>query len=482
MAKSSWVGVWASAALCVVALQARADGALDTSFGAQGRFLGNVVGGRQFGYAAGLLVQATGKLVVGNSTVITGNTCASAISLVRILPAAVGTDAAFGNNGQIDYCFTAQMPPGYQDANGLAALVAVSGGRMLAVGGTSLCPSPSSSCTKTDVSLLRVSAEGVPDPTFNGSGKVVIGSGASVGDDASRDAIGAVVNTDGTIFVAGTLSRPGSHNQALWALHDNGSLIAEFLDASPNGGDPKAIALQPDGKILTASTLFRTDTSTTPPSLDRDCVISRYYLQGTSLAKDTSFGVAGSVTLAFELGGPFYRHDECSSLSVLRDGRIVFSGSSTSDTVGGTRAFAGRLLATGELDPAFFSGNTRIFYFESGSDGMQNTATQALVQEDGKIVVVGYASTVVNSGRFKDFAAVRFLPDGSFDYGGFMGTTPGSIGSRSMVDFGPITGAASDDMQTRAVLAGGRIVMAGGEAKIKLARLDVDVIFGNSFE
>jgi uncharacterized delta-60 repeat protein len=482
MAKNSWVRVWAGLAFCAVALQARADGALDASFGAQGRFIGAVVGGREYGYATGLQVQANGKLVLGNSTHITGNTCSYAMSLVRILPAAAGADSAFGNNGQMDYCFTAQMPAGYFDMTSLSDLVGESGGRMLAVGGTSLCTSPTGGCTKTDVALLRVNANGIPDTTFNGTGKLLIGSGTTIGDNVYRSAIGAAVDSNGTIFVVGTSSPPGSKNLALWAVRDNGSLIQEFADTSASNGDPTAIAVQPDGKILTASTVSRWDTSTTPNSVDRDCVISRYYLQGTSIAKDTTFGVDGSVYFAFQLGGPFYKHDICSSLSVQHDGRIVFAGTSSSDSAGGSRVFAGRMLADGALDPTFLSGNVRIFYFETGSDGMQNVSTRALVQADGKIIVVGSASTAANSGRLTDFAAVRFLPDGSFDYGGFAGLTPGSINSRSMVDFGPITGGASDDTVSSAVLDGGHLVMAGGDTKFKLARLEADIVFGNGFE
>lgn len=482
MARGAWVRACAGLVLGAAALQAWADGELYPTFGAQGRFLANVVGGRQYGTANALLVQADGKLVVGNSTQISGNSCSHAMSLVRILPAAAGLDGSFGNNGQRDYCFTALMPAGYQDQNSLASLVNVAGGRMLAVGTSSLCPSPSASCTKSDLALMRVNANGVPDATFNGTGKLLIGSGTSVGDDVTRLAAGAAVNSGGTIFVAGTWKRPGIQNLALWAVSDDGSLIQEYVDTSASNGDPAAIAVQPDGKVLVASTVYGIDNTTTPPSVNRDCAVTRYYLQGTSLAKDTSFGIGGSVFLAFDLGGPFYKHDVCASLSVQSDGRIAFAGTSTSDSVGGTRVFAGRMLSDGELDPAFLSGNVRIFYFESGSDGMGNTATQVLVQVDGKIVVAGFGATTVNSGRLKDFGAVRFLPDGYFDYAGFNSTSPGSHSAHTMVDFSPITGGASEDTATCAVLDRGNIVLAGGDTRIKLARLQGDLIFRAGFE
>ncbi|MEO8672591.1 MAG: hypothetical protein ABI411_14830 [Tahibacter sp.] len=470
----------------------RADGVLDTSFGALGRFIGSVDNNNN-ATTAGIVVQPDGRILIGTSATLTGASCSSGFALNRLRVNATGLDSGFGNAGVSNYCFTAQMPAGCVDYDRLSAMAALPGGGALLAGSAFLCSAASGSCSKSDVALLRVNGAGVPDAAFNGAGAMLIGSGASYGDSLNRNALDVAVAANGTVFAVGSTAIAGgfpasAQNLAVWAVDANGGLIREYRESSALNAAATAVGLQPDGKIIVAGWTEKTNTATNVVTIDRDCVISRYALQGTTLARDESFGTGGRVTFAFDIGGngatpgSAVNDDTCSSVAVQRDGRIVFAGWSNSDGTGGSRAFTGRLLADGGLDPAFLSGNVRIYYFESGAAGMVNRATKVLVQGDGKIVVSGQASTATGSGRAIDFGVVRFLPDASFDYGGFAGTSPGSIGSRSMVDFSPLTGSTSYDMAYTAAFDAGRVVIAGGESTFRVARLDADGIFGNAFQ
>jgi uncharacterized delta-60 repeat protein len=474
------------ALLAAAAGTAHADGALDTSFGALGRYTGSVPGNSSTN-TAGIVVQGDGRILLGTTASSGATVCGGGFALTRLLRNAAGLDVSFGNSGVQNYCFTALMPAGYVDGGYMLAMAPVSNGGALLAGQVSLCVQ-GGGCGKTDVALLRVDAAGVPDPAFNGGGAMVIGSGATYGDAYYRAATAVTVAPNGTVFAAG-VAAPNIYtaNTALWAVGANGSLIREFIEFGPDNARASAIALQPDGKIVVAGWIEKNNNTTTPASVDRDCLISRYVLQGTTLSRDPSFGVDGRVRFAFDVGGVgipgvSFNHDVCTSVAVQSDGRIAFAGASDTDGSGGSRGFAGRLLTNGDLDPGFLSGNVRTYYFESGATGSLNMPTKVLVQPDGKIVIVGYGATASGSGRAIDFGALRFLVDGSFDYGGFIGTTPGSQGSRSMVDFSALTGGSSNDRGYTAALDGGRVVIAGGEGTYRLARLDADVIFGNGFQ
>ena len=94
-------------------------------------------------------------------------------------------------------------------------------------------------------------------------------------------------------------------------------------------------------------------------------------------------------------------------MATQSDGKTVVVGYAT---VAGVQRFAvERYKTDGALDTSF--GGTGRVLTAVGISG-SNAAGVAL-QEDGKIVVAGYA--VNNSGRVYDFACLRYNADGSLD-------------------------------------------------------------------
>jgi uncharacterized delta-60 repeat protein len=118
------------------------------------------------------------------------------------------------------------------------------------------------------------------------------------------------------------------------------------------------------------------------------------------------------------------------------DGRIVAIG-----TGAGPSFAAARYLVSGALDPSFGTGGIAQAHFRSTSKAFAGT-----LQPDGKIVAVGLAPAVQNTG----FGVARFLPTGALDPD--FGT-----GGMTFVGFGIQIGIA----RSVVVQADGKIVVAG---------------------
>ena len=122
-----------------------------------------------------------------------------------------------------------------------------------------------------DFALVRYNADGSLDTTFGGGGKVLTDFGAASDDDAVRVAL----QPDGKIVVAGYSERPRHCDFALVRYNADGSLdpsfgaggkvLTDLGDSSDDDG--RAVAIQPDGKIVaagSATTAAATTTSRSP--------------------------------------------------------------------------------------------------------------------------------------------------------------------------------------------------------------------------
>ena len=184
----------------------------------------------------------------------------------------------------------------------------------------------------------------------------------------------------------------------------------------------RAVVVQPDGKIIAAgSTTF-----------NNDFVIARLNPDGTLDASFSPAGVDGDGLLRFTFGGI----DVAQAVALQPDGKIIVAGYTNNP---GTNDFAvARINADGTEDATFdVDGEVTISF------GGDDRATGVVVQDDGKIVVVG--STTSNN----DFAIARLNANGSLDLT-FNGT-----GLQS-----PTFGAV-DVAQAVALQADGKIVVAG---------------------
>jgi uncharacterized delta-60 repeat protein len=128
-----------------------------------------------------------------------------------------------------------------------------------------------------------------------------------------------------------------------------------------------------------------------------DFAVARYRPDG---ALDTTFGSAGRVTTDFAS-----RNDTATDLALLEGGRILVVGRAT---VEGVDFALARYGSDGTLDDTFGFGGTVVTDLKSGDEG----ANAIGIQRDGSIVAVGIA---IRSGQGGDVALARYEPDGSLD-------------------------------------------------------------------
>jgi uncharacterized delta-60 repeat protein len=302
------------------------------------------------------------------------------------------------------------------------------------------------------IALVRYNVDGSLDKSFNGTGKVI----TAVGDGDCK-AEGLALQSDGKIVVAGYSFKPSEKDRAEFTVlryNPDGTLDSGFGESgkvtSEIGGSSdsaNSVALQDDGKIVVAG-------DTLAPG-NNDFAVARYNANGSL---DTSFNGTGEATVDFSqidygrsvavqgdgkivVAGDAERGDhrtfavarfnangtpdisfnkigkvttdfgggkaEARGVAVQNDGKIVVAGLASTD---GTEKFAlVRYNLDGTLDTSF--GGTGKVLTLVGISG--SNATAMALQGDGKIVVVGYA--VNNSGRDRDFALVRYNADGSLD-------------------------------------------------------------------
>ncbi len=224
-----------------------------------------------------------------------------------------------------------------------------------------------------------------------------------------------------------------------------GVVITEVGTGNSVGTD---IAIQTDGKILICG---YTSGATVP-----DFAVARYNINGTL---DLSFDTDGIVTTSF--GGD----DFAKSVKVQTDGKILVAGYFF---VGVEMDFAvARYNTDGSLDVSFDTDGK----FTYGLGGLQESGSEVLIQDDGKIVIAGTAV-----GGDGDIMILRLDLDGSLD-----ATFDGD--GVSVVDF-----SGTHDVTTSAVLqSDGKIVITGyhydgisGE-DILLTRFNTDGTIDNTF-
>jgi len=136
---------------------------------------------------------------------------------------------------------------------------------------------------------------------------------------------------------------------------------------------------------------------------------------------DSTFGTNGIVTTAIGSG-----NDVASSVTIQQDGKIIVAGRSYN--MGSNSDFAlARYNANGLLDYTFSSDGIVTTNFDSNNFGSSDDYGYSVaIQQDGKIIVAGQS----NIGPNLDFALVRYNANGSLDYTfSFDGIVTTDIGS-----------------------------------------------------
>jgi len=243
----------------------------------------------------------------------------------------------------------------------------------------------------------------------------------------------------GSVFVDFVIGDQSDIDFALARYNSDGSLDTTFgsdgmvsTDFVGMEDDAFSVLIQPDGKIVAVG-------SANNPASYYDFAAVRYLSNGTI---DTTFGVAGKVSTDF--GDQNF--DRARSAVLQPNGSIVAAGFAISQN-GGVQNFAvARYTSNGVLDTTFSGdGKTQIDF----GDCCQS-ANKVLLQSDGKIVTVGYANTEDSD---SDFLLARLNPRGSLD-------ASFGVGGKVRTSFGDLNGGANG----AALQSDGKIVAVGFQA------------------
>jgi uncharacterized delta-60 repeat protein len=289
-----------------------------------------------------------------------------------------------------------------------------------------------------DFVVTRYNTNGTLDTTFGRRGKVTTDF-----PGLAAVASSVVIQPDGKIVVAGGAFPLFTFlgNFELVRYNSNGSLDTSFGNGGivttifPEGSYAFDVALQPDGKIIAAGTVF---VDFNPGDIsDTDFALARYNSDGSL---DTTFGNGGTVMTDF-----FGFEDDVFSVLIQPDGKIVAVGSANNPATYYDFA-AVRYLSNGTVDTSFgVAGKVNTDFGDQNFD----RARSAALQPDGKIVAAGFA--ISQNGGVQNFAVARYTSNGILD-------TTFSGDGKTQIDFGNCCQSAMKVL----LQSDGKIIAVGG--------------------
>jgi uncharacterized delta-60 repeat protein len=371
------------------------DGSPDTGFGGGDGKVTTDIGFSQEG-ASAVALQSDGKIVAVGTTWDGSGSQWGHFSLVRYNPDG-SLDLTFGGGDGI--VVTENLGTGWVAANTVAIQA---DGKIVAAGRSDyyLYDFP-------ELIVIRYNPDGSLDLAFGGGGgkaRIPWGPGPFGGyAPAVEDVTSIAIQPDGKIIAAG-YTYGLWHFSALVRLDSNGAFDATFgggdgavfTDIGPGADRAHCVAIQPDGKIVTAGSSYN-------GSNDNFALIR--YTSGGSV--DATFSSNGHVVTPIGSGNAVAR-----SVAIQSDGKILVAGHSDN---GMNDDFAlTRYNSDGSLDTTFGGGDgISTVDFNSGND-------------------VSYSLTLDNAGR----AVVAGNSDGKFAIARFLLAPAVSISGRVMTPSG----------------------------------------------
>jgi uncharacterized delta-60 repeat protein len=342
------------------------DGSPDSTFSGDGKLITNF-GAEDAVFS--VAVQSNGKIVVA------GNKCSNDICDLAL--------ARYNPNGKLDVTFSGDgkliTDIGGKDNSTYGGLAIQPDGKIVVTG-------QSFNGVGYHFAVYRYNANGTPDTTFSGDGKLSFGFGVGKQDFGEDLAL----QSDGKIVVVGETCANSDCDFAVARLTATGALDKTFSGdgkqiINMGGFDvPRCMILQPDGKMVLAG--YKRVAAGTYFALVR---------LNTNGSLDTNFSGTGRKVINMGNGS----YSLITDMSVQSDGKIVAFGVTK---VGTAYDFAlARLNANGALDSTF-SGDGKLTVDFGHDEGAYGLAQQA----DGSYVLAGYA----DNGTQLDFALARVLP------------------------------------------------------------------------
>jgi uncharacterized delta-60 repeat protein len=325
---------------------ARADLAVDTGFGGDGRVDQDVAFLRDA--ARDVATFADGSvIVVGESEVSLGQVRYAAAGVVRLLPDGA-LDTAFGagsgntlvvNGGRVVLLPGGRPAEANAGARAFAAIAMPGDG--VAIGGGWDAGSGSDG----QLFVVRLTAAGALEPGFGDNGVVLLSLPGLL--DPVTEALG--VQSDGSIIVAGSGDAAAGPQAFVLRLTPAGVLDTSFGTAGlvvvaspdPNATDFsfRALAVLADDAIVAAGG-------------GRDMVVAKFSADGSP---DPTFGAGGTAFLELGpvTGGTSASGDDAFGIAVQSDGRLVLGGARADLALQRNEAVLARVTADGTLDPTF---------------------------------------------------------------------------------------------------------------------------------
>ncbi len=259
---------------------------------------------------------------------------------------------------------------------------------------------------------VRYLPTGAIDSTWGNAGTLLTAVGSSV-----AHAYAMTVQPDGKVLLAGDCLNGTTSNfcsvrytstgvlDTTWGT--TGKLITSVSSSSSATSAARAMAVQPDGKVLLAGDCWN--------GLANDFCSVRYSPTGVL---DTTWGTLGKLITSF---GSVNSYVDRHAIAVQPDGKVLLAGSCSS---GGKITFCSvRYLSTGVPDPTWGAMGIPLMTPIGNSADYPNAIA---VQPDGKVLLAGNCLI----GATNDFCSVRYLSTGAADpTWGTAGQLTTSIGS-----------------------------------------------------
>lgn len=239
--------------------------------------------------------------------------------------------------------------------------------------------------------FLAISQDLIPDRSFGNNGEI---------QDGSHTIVETALQKDGKIIVVGEKSDGNNSNFFIARYNTNGSKDFTFakdgeltIDISGDNDRANSVAIQTDGKIVVGGEAILNNNS--------DMVIVRLHADGTL---DKSFSDDGILLINYLEN----THEVLNSITIQNDGKIVAGGS-----IGkfpSVEFFVARVLDDGTMDSSF-SDDGKALASRLHYTYLVYSLTKVLVLQDGSILAAGSGYSSLNG----CFFIVRFNTDGEIE-------------------------------------------------------------------
>jgi uncharacterized delta-60 repeat protein len=344
---------------------------------------------------------------------------AAGIGFITLFSLALAAGVAWAAPGALDRSFSSDglvTTDVGLSSFGVNGSVVDAKGRLLVVG-------QSQGAASTDFTLVRYTPQGGLDPSFGGGGVVRTDVlGINKGDTAN----GVAIDSSGRILVAGQVSDGTSLNFAVVRYTAAGQLDTSFSAGDGSNGvalfdlgndnladNATAVTIDRSGRIVAAG--YQSFSLT-----QADFAVVRLLSSG---APDPSFNGTGIQTLSVPGGGN--TNDRPSGATIDASNRIVLAGGTGSGFAADNIAVM-RFLPSGAKDTSFDGDGVKVLDLTPG----QGDSAFAAASVGNKIVLAGYSQNAART------VVLRLTPAGALDssFSGDGQATPAFPGTYSEGD------------------------------------------------